>query len=215
MDSISHDDKIQIVRLYQSVTIQHCLLAPTLKSLEAQFGQDDLATVIAYQIMQTSDFFNLKANLREDQALETAYLILEKYPFETLEDFAIVFKNAKTGKYGELFNRLDGQIIFKWMEHHLEDKAIQREKLHQAAKFVAGEENLMQIVQNHTQEQKQLTEPKNNEIRKSVIDALKQAIDYEQLVKQELDYQEFKKQFIQKKNNGKNVIKTIEKKQKM
>ncbi len=134
MASTLRNDRIEIIKLSNSITIKDSLTAPILRSLEAKYGKDDLATVIAYQIMQTAAFFNLGNNIREDQALETAYLILEKYPAETLQDFTLVFKNAKTGRYGELYNRLDGQTIFKWIEAYLEQKAEYREQLHQQQK---------------------------------------------------------------------------------
>lgn len=134
--------------------------------------------------------------MNEDQAIETAYLLLDKYPHESLEDFVIMFRNAKTGKYGELYNRLDGQIIFKWMGEYLEEKAAHMEKAHRAIKFSAGQENLSEVIQNHVQEQKLLSEPKNNEYGKSVLEALKEGIGFQQLQQQEESYNEYKKKYL-------------------
>ena len=189
MDIISRDSRMELVRLSHSITIQDSLKAPILKNLEAQYGKDNLATVIAYQIMQTAAFFNLGNNIREDQALETAYLILEKYPSETLEDFTLVFKNAKTGKYGELYNRLDGQTIFKWIEAHLDQKAEIREQLHQKQKA-----NGIQ----HDQSTRLMIETKMEE-GKSVIDALKEGIGYEKMKKDDETYREYKIRYLASK----------------
>lgn len=134
--------------------------------------------------------------MNEDQAIETAYLLLDKYPHESLEDFVIMFRNAKTGKYGELYNRLDGQIIFKWMGEYLEEKAAHREKAHRAIKFSAGQENLSEVIQNHVQELKLLSEPKNNDYGKPVLEALKEGIGFQQLQQQEESYNEYKKKYL-------------------
>jgi hypothetical protein len=187
MASTLRNDRIEIIKLSNSITIKDSLSAPILRTLEAQYGKDDLATVIAYQIMQTAAFFNLGNNIREDQALETAYLILEKYPAETLQDFTLVFKNAKTGKYGELYNRLDGQTIFKWIEAYLDQKAEFREQLHKQQKA-----NGIQ----HDQSARLMIETKMEE-GKSVIDALKEGIGYEKMKKDDETYREYKIKYLQ------------------
>jgi hypothetical protein len=193
MASTLRNDRIEIIKLSNSITIKDSLTAPILRSLEAKYGKDDLATVIAYQIMQTAAFFNLGNNIREDQALETAYLILEKYPAETLQDFTLVFKNAKTGRYGELYNRLDGQTIFKWIEAYLEQKAEYREQLHQQQKVQGFQQD---------QEARLLIETKME--GKPVLDALKEGIGYESMKKDEEMYHEYKIKYLKSKLKAEN-----------
>ncbi|HAH35142.1 MAG TPA: hypothetical protein DCL81_00870 [Algoriphagus sp.] len=138
--------------------------------------------------------------MTEDQAIDTAYLLLEKYPYESFEDFVIMFRNAKMGKYGELYNRLDGQIIFKWMEEYMEEKAIHREKTHRAVKFGTGDEISLKTIQDKA---RQLETPEQPQNFKSVSDALKEAIGYENQItdqdKNEKDYSEFRKKYLIKK----------------
>jgi hypothetical protein len=188
IQAVTDNNPMQMVRISHSLTIADSIQAPTLKVLEKQYGKDDLATLVSFMILQTARFFNLGNNLSEEQALETAYLMLQNYPHETIEDFTLMFREAKKGKYGELYNRLDGQIIFKWMEKYLEEKAIYREKQHQKQKASnpVQEPDLMKIV----------TGESNH--KKTVAEALKQAINFKELENNEKEYNSFKTNYLLK-----------------
>jgi len=193
MQCVQEGDKSKIVALSSKVSIQTSLVAPTLKTLEKKYGLDDLASLISMLILQTASYLNLSNNINEDQSLETAFLLLEKYPHETIDDFIVMFKNAKKGEYGEIYNRLDGQLIFKWMEKYLEEKADFRNSIHQKLKFSVPAKNLITTSNSveNSENSSQETYP--------VEDALKKAIDYkEDRVKRE-NYQKFKAQYLAKK----------------
>jgi hypothetical protein len=189
MQSVAKNNPMQLISLSYHLTMADAIQAPTLRKLEKEHGKDNLAGVVSFLIVQTAKFFNIGNNLSEDQALETAYLMLDQYPYETIEDFTLMFREAKKGKYGELYNRLDGQIIFKWMEKYLEEKAIYREKQHQQQKKSnpVQDTDLMQKVIGHSAEEK------------TVVEALKKAIDYEEFERKEKEFLEFKKNYL--KNN--------------
>jgi len=52
---------------------------------------------------------------------------LDLHRTETPEDLIIFFKKARTGIYGEAFNRLDGPTLLKWFTLYLDEKAKARE----------------------------------------------------------------------------------------
>ena len=52
--------------------------------------------------------------MNENQIYETAQMILDSYPYFTLADINLIFKKAKKGDFGQIYDRLDGQIIFSW-----------------------------------------------------------------------------------------------------
>jgi hypothetical protein len=205
--TVSQGSPIQIAQTERSITLDRAIEGLSLRNTAKHLSEEAVISGLITLILRTSAFFNIGKAMTEEQAIETAYLLLDKYPHESFEDFMIMFRNAKTGTYGELYNRLDGQIIFKWMGEYLEQKAAHREKIHRALKFGSGQENLAEVVQNHIQEQKLLSEAKNNEIRKPVIEALKEAVGWKEHEKKEIDYQAFKKSFIEQKIIEKNVTK--------
>lgn len=80
---------------------------------------------------------NLGKNMNPEQMNETAYMIMDEYPFLTLADINLVFKRAKMGEYGNLYDRLDGSIIMGWFKtyftHRLE--AAEAESIRQAGLY--------------------------------------------------------------------------------
>lgn len=64
---------------------------------------------------------NLKWNLQPHQIKTIVEDLIDKYQYESLEDFILIFKRARQGEFGELY-RLDSAVIFGWMERYLEEK---------------------------------------------------------------------------------------------
>lgn len=213
LQAVEQNNPIQAAKIERSVTVQDAITGISLRNAIKESSEDLIISGLISLIIRTSNFFNIGKPMNEDQAIETAYLLLDKYPHESFEDFVIMFRNAKTGKYGELYNRLDGQIIFKWMGEYLEEKAAHREKLHRAVKFGQEQTDLAQTIQTHAKRLELGETEKNNIIGKPVIEALKEGIGWEQFEKQEKSYEEFRKEFFMnqmQKNNSKNTQAEIE-----
>lgn len=198
-------ETLAVVRMEQKVTLDTAVQAVSLKNVIQNTNEDLVISGLASLILRVAGFFNIGRPMNEEQAIETAYLLLEKYPHESLEDFVIMFRNAKLGKYGDgkLYNRLDGMIIFQWMGEYMEEKADHREKLHRKQKMGDSGTNIQEIILNHDKSH-------SNEKDKEVLDALKTAIDFDQLnaeKQNEKDYYDFRKKFIQK--NSANAKKSL------
>lgn len=127
---------MDLSRMERKVTMETALKATPMRQLIKSQGMNEevMVTVLAGMILRLASYFNLGNNVTEEQAIDTAFIILDKYPYETVEDFTLVFKNAKSGMYGKLFNRLDGHIIFEWIDRHMEEKARVREERHRQTK---------------------------------------------------------------------------------
>lgn len=174
----------------RAISIKTTIEGTIIKDLSNQVGEDVLSTILTGLILRVSSFFNIGEanNITEDQAIETAYMLIDRFPSETIEDFVLMFKNAKAGKYGEkLYNRLDGMIIIQWMYKHLEEKADFREKEHQKLKSNSLTES---------NEITKLIEVKTVENQRSVIDALKEGLDFESDKQKEIDYLKYRNEFL-------------------
>lgn len=174
-----------MVTIERGVTLEKAIQGTTIRNLIREIGDTTLLVALAGMILQTAGFFNLGKSITDEQALDTASLLIDSYPHETVEDFTLMFREAKKGKYGELYNRLDGQIIFKWMSDYLEMKAEHREKIHQRTKSEGTQSD------SAVKAALALNEGEATEGR-SVIDALKEGIGWEEIQKSEQDFREFK-----------------------
>lgn len=68
------------------------------------------------------DFVNLKQSMSANQVIQTARLILEDYSQLKPDDFVLFFNKAKKGHFGVAYNRMDGSVIFEWLERYLSEK---------------------------------------------------------------------------------------------
>jgi hypothetical protein len=74
-----------------------------------------LLKALSLLITQLGNSFNVGKNVDTLQVYECATLLAEKYWYLRLEEFVYVFKQARLGKYGKVYDRLDVQVISEWL----------------------------------------------------------------------------------------------------
>ncbi len=84
-------------------------------SLLAKADKKALLKALSALITQLRQSLNVGKNLDTLQVYECASLLAEKYWYLRLEEFLYVFKQAKLGKYGKIYDRLDVQVISGWL----------------------------------------------------------------------------------------------------
>ena len=89
---------------------------PTLAAVTASSGEMATRAVVVLLLKDVLDFFNTTQTMSDTQVAVTADLIIEEYPYFQLDDLKLAFRNAMKGHYGEVYNRLDGQVILKWLK---------------------------------------------------------------------------------------------------
>lgn len=110
---------------------------PTMGSVKKVYGDDFAQAYIETWIVNISEFINIGKNMNENQIYETAQMILDDYPHYTLADINLVFKKAKKGDFGQIFDRLDGQIILSWFSKYNQIRCSEAEEqsINQAYSF--------------------------------------------------------------------------------
>lgn len=58
-----------------------------------------------------------------EQVYMTAELIVSDFYYMNVADINHIFKSAKMGHYGQLYGRIDGQLILSWFEQYSKDRA--------------------------------------------------------------------------------------------
>jgi len=153
----------------RTVNLQACLSGKTLKALERENLGSELKISLDLQLMRLAASMNLTRNITDEQVGTIVLDLIELFPYETLEDFILVFKRIRQGYYGTDYNRLDGATIRGCMQKHLEEKAVLREKYHSQEKAKGSELNIQSVIHSY-QNGNQL--PKTgNEINKEKEDA--------------------------------------------
>jgi len=89
--------------------------------MNKQFGSHEVIKQVAKMLIETVGFFNVP-KLSDIQVKMTVELICEEHYYLNFSDIQLCFKNAMKGKYGELYNRIDGQVIMIWLNKYVEER---------------------------------------------------------------------------------------------
>ena len=125
----------------KGLTVDIAIKATHVADLAKYIGERDMLKAVTGALLMAVEYFNIKGSMTETQAVQTAALWIEKYPLETFEDLLLCLKNAKIGKYGPVYNRIDGQTIFTWFGLYLDEKYERFEQLKKAEQQQYQEEN--------------------------------------------------------------------------
>ncbi|MDR2970097.1 MAG: hypothetical protein LBV32_10925 [Tannerellaceae bacterium] len=79
------------------------------------FGEAHLRAFIVKVLNDLIDFFNVGKTMGAYQVAQTADLIIDEYSLLKPDDLKLCFNNAKAGKYGKVYDRIDGQVIMEWL----------------------------------------------------------------------------------------------------
>lgn len=96
--------------------------APTIAEIKYSFGYDYVQAYIEMWIVNLRLFFNVGKSMTDEQTYMTAELIVDTFYNLNVADINLVFKNAKLGKYGKIYDRLDGNIILEWFQRYFDDR---------------------------------------------------------------------------------------------
>lgn len=96
--------------------------APTIKEVEMAYGYDCIQAYIESWIVNLRMFFNVGRAMTDSQTFETAMLIVDEFPCLNMADINLVFKRAKSGYFGKVYDRLDGNVILEWFHKYFDER---------------------------------------------------------------------------------------------
>jgi len=114
-----------------AIKIDQGINGTSLIKFRKDVGDDMAKLFLADMIIKQASFFNLVDTIKDEQAAEIAELLVNEYPYTTVADLTVMFRYAKTGKpgYEKPMSRLDGRIIFNWLNLYLDEKIMRIEEL--------------------------------------------------------------------------------------
>ena len=112
------EDLRQVKTVKQAIMVQ----TPSIATLRKTYGERQIGAYIKLWIIQLNEFLNVARPLKEVQIDECARLILSEYWGMSIADINIVFRKAKMGGYGELYESLSLNKILGWFKEYYNDR---------------------------------------------------------------------------------------------
>ena len=95
---------------------------PALVTVAMELGETHARAIVVILLSEVVDFFNASNTMNDSQVAMTTDLIIEEYPYFKIDDLKLAFRNAMKGRYGEIYNRLDGSVIMRWLEQYNQER---------------------------------------------------------------------------------------------
>jgi hypothetical protein len=161
---------LNLPELRKAKTVELCIAsnAPTLAEIRKIDGEDKLCVLVEMWILDINEYFNLSHKMNERQIKETArYLIDDFYHFKVV-DVNYIFTQAKKGKYGVMYNTIDGSKIYSWFENHNNERAnlCYDEKLREHHIQRSNEEKFESSIKENSDDETPMPESLKNRINK-------------------------------------------------
>ena len=77
--------------------------------------------IIAEMLLELNEFSNVSRKMNENQIVETVNMLLNEYPKLSLQEYQAFFNKIRAGKFGQLYESLDGIKIMAFMEEFYHD----------------------------------------------------------------------------------------------
>lgn len=87
-----------------------------------QINEEITREEIALLLIETNKFFSVKNGLNEDIVYDIVDLIISEYKNMTMYDIGLCFKMAKIGRFGKVYERLDGGVIMDWIYQYAKQR---------------------------------------------------------------------------------------------
>ena len=123
-------------------------ISPGLSVYRKYSGETKSRALVVLFLSDLVKFFNVGKAMNDIQMAQTADLILEEFYYLNIEDFKLCFNMAKSGKFGKVYDRIDGQVIMDWLSMYknmrIETVVSDNDKKHASIK--AQEKNAKSIL---------------------------------------------------------------------
>lgn len=99
-------------------------VSPAMAEIAKEFGQTYTRAFMVKMLIDLIDFFSVGKTMGATQVAQTVDLILYEFYYMKPDDFKLCFNRVKRGLYGKVYDRIDGQMIFEWLNQYNRDRCI-------------------------------------------------------------------------------------------
>jgi hypothetical protein len=186
MQCLVSQDQVKLLILEKNMNLQKAIDGTKIIKLEKTLGEINMVQVVTYLLMRFSESFNVGKNITNTQAPLIAIDIIEKYPYETIEDLVLLLKQVRQGIIGDGKDyKLDGQnILNKWFPEYLEKKYIEFERMKKQENVISQDEKDLRnnaVAQLYAKRNSQKARKEREEKTKLEIDEMVKNMDRQML----------------------------------
>lgn len=95
---------------------------PSLATLRKDHGSQKVETIVKLYLVELCELVNLKRPLTERQIDAIAMEVVSRYYMLTIADVHVIFRKAKNGELGELYESMDMPKVMKWFSDYFNDR---------------------------------------------------------------------------------------------
>jgi len=105
-------------------TIERCIRAdvPALSTIRKIYSENFVEKYIELWICALNEFLNIKHEMNPAQIQETAKFIYDDFYYLNIADLNLIFTNIKRGKYGKIYDSMDGTKLMEWINKYVEER---------------------------------------------------------------------------------------------
>lgn len=134
-----------------------------------EFGENHARAIVVILLSEVVDFFNASNTMNDSQVAITTDLIIEEYPYFKIDDLKLCFRNAMKGRYGEIYNRLDGSVIMNWLKQYNQERCAKADiASYNEYKEHIGEENTGLFYDDYRNQLKELASQGNTDAQEAL-----------------------------------------------
>lgn len=117
-ESTSDTLELNLVKAQAKMTIEVAVSQPDQISKLRSMDEAVLEKVMMVLVNSLAESFNVKNNFSPAQMYECATLIIERFWYMRPEEIMYAFRQAKIGRYGTSYNRIDTQVVLEWIDKY-------------------------------------------------------------------------------------------------
>lgn len=105
--------------------------------IKKDVGEPFLLALMVKWLNSFINFYSVNGTMSDIQVADTINIIIEKYPHYKQDDFKLFFNMSKKGMFGQVFGRMDGEVIMQWLDQYdvHRDTIAQKESIKEADRF--------------------------------------------------------------------------------
>lgn len=133
--SDEHVLSVELAKFQAGLTIEKAINSGLLIRAGMLADKIEIGEQLAALIIHLRNQFNIGKNLDDVQVTSATILIMSEFPSLTLDEIALVFRNAAVGRYGRSYDSLDVSIICRFIRQYVDtEREAYFEKIHSARK---------------------------------------------------------------------------------